>query len=340
MDIALAAKEETFKAVYGSLLRRFPDSVYPEIITEKIIEFAILIKKFDENNENFATHIVGCPPYDTVREWWDFIVFTTKTSESSDLEFYCRQDIFHHWDRIHFIDNLDERTLWELSLDGSRNTRRLVLFGKNNCNFNNFNFSNITNSAIHPISRLELCQIDFNLWTNIVFPQIIEMMYFSECKISFSVENMLQVHNLSLCHNCEIDWNLFTLPQNLKELDIKKTKVNLEMVQLPDTIERLSFREMFSPFPNPWDLSKCVNLESLRLDTTCEQNALELLLPLSLIHLALKGVKHIPIDSKKYPNLKISYLDKPEKEDEDEDSSEETSDVSANLFVDSDEESS
>jgi hypothetical protein len=133
------------------------------------------------SDENFATHIVGCSSYSAVREWWDFIVFTTETPRSSDLEFYCKHG-FRHWDKIHFIDNLDERALWELSL---QSCRRLVLCNKDDCNFNNFNFTNITNSVIHPISHLQLYKINFDLWTNIVFPQNYP---FKPPKVTFSTK--------------------------------------------------------------------------------------------------------------------------------------------------------
>jgi len=61
MNFALESKQATFQAVLSALTEIFPDSIYPELITEKVIEFAILIASYDVNEENFATHLVEVP---------------------------------------------------------------------------------------------------------------------------------------------------------------------------------------------------------------------------------------------------------------------------------------
>jgi len=311
MDLAIEAKHHIFEAIHASFLKIYPDSTYPEIITKKVMEFTVLIKKFDKENENFATHIVECPIkcFGAMKECWDFVVFTLFGEHDWDLSFTT--DIpseFQDWSQIFFIDNVSPSITFEVTEENE--DRFLFLDGWTVCNFNNFNFENISRGCTYPITTLECSYINFDVWEKVKFPANVLRLSFAQCQIS---ESLLYMENLKYLdiESSQVDWSLFQLPKQLERLRIKDSNINWKILKLPKQIEFLSVKENKhqSQFPEIWDLRKMENLTSLIIQSVVQKSNVHVLFPGSLLCFNSTGlpVTHPKIDRriKKNRRLKI-----------------------------------
>lgn len=312
MDIALASKQKTFHAILQSLLKLFPDSVYPELLAEKIIEFTILIKKYDENCENVATHIVEFPMRELsrIKSYWDLIVlYDVRPDEFYDfdnivLEYSNRTNaISFDWDNIHFMDKIENENP---EMNNSRRYLQLESHNKD-VNFINFNFCNVFNGCKCPIVCLDLIKINFSGWTKIKFFPCEEISFQRCTNLSFSLENM-EIKKLKI-YNCTIDY--LVPPPNLKVLYVSGTIQNWNDFQIPYSIEHLDLQDISFSFPVPWDFTKFKNLEFLIISMEkkiVNQDPIEILIPDCLKELIFRRVEHMPIlNLEENPNVKIVY---------------------------------
>jgi hypothetical protein len=242
-----------------------------------------------------------------MKECWDFVVFTLFDEHDWDLDFTTRIPIeFQDWSQIFFIDNISRAMMIE---EVEENGDRILFFdGDKVCNFNNFNFENISRGCDYPIKTLLCSCINFDIWREIKFPANLLRLSFGQCQIS---ESLLYLENLKKLdiNSTQIDWSLFQFPKQLENLTIENSNIHWKCLTLPKQIKILHVEEHQSQFPEIWDLREMENLTALVIKSTVQKSNVHVLFPESLLYFESTGlpVTHPKIDRriKKYRKLKI-----------------------------------